>query len=114
MHCRSVTLPILLHPARNSRSSEPPWVYVVLPAMETRKVIWQVCEQRGRWRDFYPAELNLQVEEAFRVDEQGGVHYVWRSGDNATQYTIDFLRRVQTNDATGYTREIRRAIITDE
>ena len=104
----------MLHPARNSRSSETPWVYVVLPAMETRKVIWQVCEQRGRWRDFYPAELNLQVEEAFRVDEQGGVHYVWRSGDNVTQYTIDFLRRVQTNDATGYTREIRRAIITDE
>ena len=82
--------------------------------METRKVIWQVCEQRGRWRDFYPAELNLQVEDAFRVDEQGGVHYVWRSGDSITQYTIDLLRMVQTNHATGYERKIRRVIITGE
>ena len=66
---------------------------LVLPApMEPGKMVWQVYEGRGRWRDL-PSALNFVVEQAC-VDGQGGVHYVWPpngGGDFATQYTIDLL-----------------------
>ena len=64
---------------------------LVLPApMEPGKMVWQVYEGRGRWRDF-PSALNFLAEQAC-VDGQGGVHYVWPpNGDFVTQYTIDFF-----------------------
>ena len=81
--------------------------------MEPGKVVWQVYEQRGRWRGF-PSALNFLVEQAC-VDGQGGVHYVWPpNGDFVTQYTIDFVTMLQTNNATGYQRKIRRLIKMDE
>ena len=83
---------------------------LVLPApMEPGKMVWQVYEGRGRWRDF-PSALNFLVEQAC-VDGQGGVHYVWpRTATSSHSTRSTFFTMLQTNNATGYQRKIRRLI----
>ena len=51
--------------------------------------IWQVSEDRGRWRDF-PTHLNQATEEQFKEAPTGGFTYVWRRGGTYWTYVIDF------------------------
>ena len=80
--------------------------------MEPGKVVWQIDETRGRWRDF-PKDLNALVEQS-HADGRDGVQYVWPpiGGKVQTTYTINFHTMLQTNESSGFQRRVRRLIET--
>ena len=80
--------------------------------MEPGKVVWQVDETRGRWRDF-PRDLNAEVEQ-IHADGRDGVKYDWPpiGGKVQTRYTINFHTLQQTNESNGFIRRVRRLIET--
>ena len=80
--------------------------------MEPGKVVWQIDETRGRWRDF-PSDLSAEVER-IHAEKRDGVRYEWPpiGGRVQTTYTINFHTMQQTNESSGFIRRVRRLIET--